>query len=502
MSTSLEKTAETPLSLVAAQIVKEALRPEASLQVLGRLAESDPGFALRVVGAVNSAAFGVARHVTDVKSAVSLLGIRGIKNLALGLVLSDMVPVGADGEALLGNSLRRAVACRLLAEAMGERQTDDYFMSGLLLEVGLLMRARADLRGAAEIARAPSEHRCVLERALGSAEHPSAGAELVRSFGLPETVAEAVLHHHDADPANGRMPAVAWAAERIAAVWERGDLARNQAIAVAAAQRVGLTEAQVEGILKRVPTLVTAVAQAFACDVSPQAEVDTLLVDAHRSLLELNNNYETMVRRLEALIVEKEMLARQLADANEKLERLATTDELTGIANKRALMELLRRDLSRTDREASWLGLVVMDVDFFKRVNDTWGHPTGDEVLRVLAGILRCNLRTGDLAGRYGGEEFVLILPGANILGAKVVAERVRASIEATPIQGPDGPFHVTASFGVTAVRGPGCKSASEELISRADAALYVAKRNGRNRVELSVAAAVPSRRMTDAEVV
>jgi diguanylate cyclase (GGDEF)-like protein len=200
-------------------------------------------------------------------------------------------------------------------------------------------------------------------------------------------------------------------------------------------------------------------------------------------LLEMTRNYDVAVRRLEGLLAEKERLSKELLEANAQLSRLASTDGLTGLANKRAFEEALLRDLSRADRDHTWLTIVMSDIDHFKHVNDTYGHPTGDEVLRQVGNAFGSKLRGGDLAARYGGEEFILILPGSNAVGGKIAAERLRRAIEALTLIGPSGQFAVTASFGVASVCGPGCAGKLVDLIGRADSALYAAKRGGRNRV-------------------
>jgi len=207
------------------------------------------------------------------------------------------------------------------------------------------------------------------------------------------------------------------------------------------------------------------------------------VLDANLRLVEMNNNYERVLVQLEQLIHEKDQLAAQLRRANEELATVAATDSLTGLPNRRAFEQALRRDLARAERSKEPLAVVMIDVDFFKKVNDTYGHATGDVVLRCLADVVRSTLRTGDIAARLGGEEFVALLPNANVEGGKIVAERLRAKLAATGMPGPAGSFNVSASFGVAAVQGAACRGADSSLLERADAALYEAKRSGRNRV-------------------
>ncbi|MET0791804.1 MAG: GGDEF domain-containing protein, partial [Polyangiaceae bacterium] len=253
--------------------------------------------------------------------------------------------------------------------------------------------------------------------------------------------------------------------------------------AIDAVLALGLTHEDAQVALNHLPELVVAAATAFDRDVGPQQSVEGILVDVNRSLLEMTQNYDAAVRRLEFLLAEKEALGKQLLEANAQLTRLASTDALTGLANKRALEEALARDLARAERDQTWLTIVISDIDFFKKVNDTHGHLIGDEVLRQVGRVFGGKLRGGDLAARYGGEEFLLILPGSNQVGGKIVAERLRKAIEDLVIPGPSGPFSVTSSFGVASVCGPGCAGKIKDLIGRADTALYSAKHSGRNRV-------------------
>jgi diguanylate cyclase (GGDEF)-like protein len=164
------------------------------------------------------------------------------------------------------------------------------------------------------------------------------------------------------------------------------------------------------------------------------------------------------------------------------VEQQALVDGLTGLANRRECEAALDRELARAARHDLQLALVLADLDDFKVVNDVHGHPFGDAVLREFAAVLRQTARDSDLAGRWGGEEFVLVLPGTDPVGALRLAERVRGALERRTILAPDGrPLRVTASFGVAVFpHAPG----HTQLIASADAALYEAKRGGKNRVE------------------
>ncbi len=191
-----------------------------------------------------------------------------------------------------------------------------------------------------------------------------------------------------------------------------------------------------------------------------------------------------------------------LADVNRELQLLATVDALTGTANRREYERVLAREIARAARTRRWLSLGMIDIDEFKRLNDTLGHAAGDDTLVAVARALRGELhRPADFLARYGGEEFVVLLPGSDPAGARLLGERMRRAVEGLRRAHPDSPVGtcVTISVGIVSARvAPGTDA--ERVERAADEMLYAAKRRGRNRVECTVLGGRASEEQTAAE--
>ncbi|HTV57785.1 MAG TPA: diguanylate cyclase [Verrucomicrobiae bacterium] len=175
----------------------------------------------------------------------------------------------------------------------------------------------------------------------------------------------------------------------------------------------------------------------------------------------------------------------QLIGAREELRFRATHDALTGIFNRAEILDALSREAVRQAREHGSFAIALVDLDHFKIVNDTYGHAAGDFVLREAARRMASCIRPYDMLGRYGGEEFLVVIPSTDVSGALCLAERIRAAVSKEPIASPNGPVQLTASLGVAISSGEYSQS-EDDLIQSADKALYIAKEKGRNRAEMA----------------
>jgi diguanylate cyclase (GGDEF)-like protein len=470
------------VSAAAAKIAQVALRQDVTVDELAHLAHADAAFAMQLLSLVNSPALGRGNSISDINQAASLLGIRGLRTVALGLLVSSLCPEEASCRVLMANSLRRAVSCRLIAKELDYKDLDACFAAGLFLDSGLLGHVQERLQCAVEIAAGPAHHRTLREQAEGMKPHPQSGAELAAGYGLTTETVDAIRQHHDEQAPTQPLARIAWAAELLAGVFENPNVQLAREAALAKVRTIGLSSAQADRVLDHIPEQVAEMAQAFQRDLGPQPDLQTLREDASRSLSEINQQYEGVIRKLGELLAEKEKLTDKLKRANDALAAMARTDALTDLPNRRALEDALKRCVARSARDGTWLALVAIDIDHFKKLNDTYGHAAGDAVLAAVGKALPLKCREGDVPARYGGEEFTLVLPGTDVPGSVVVAERVRRAVEALEIVYEGRTLRVTISVGVAAASGPATQPYSA-LMARADAALYRAKHSGRNRV-------------------
>ena len=204
----------------------------------------------------------------------------------------------------------------------------------------------------------------------------------------------------------------------------------------------------------------------FKMAVRQEEELSSKILEEHMDLKQAFENVE--------------VLNRELKESNKRLEKIAQHDILSGLLNRMSIFTLMDVEIERAVRGSVPLSGIMMDLDDFKEVNDNYGHPHGDEVIRQIGQRLRGTLRKYDRAGRYGGEEFFIVLPNTATGQANIIAERFRAKLEKEPIVYEGDTLRITASLGVAEYHTADTR---EEWVARADRALYQAKREGKNRV-------------------
>ncbi|HHO49827.1 MAG TPA: GGDEF domain-containing protein [Deltaproteobacteria bacterium] len=486
-----------PRSLAA--ILEAASDPGVRLESLTRLVTSDPSFTGAVLKIANSTRYRGSRRdpITDVHQATMRMGVRTLRNHALchaaRACASARQIQGFDLDRFWEESLQRAVAAELLAEQIQGMDPQEAFTIGLLMELGVIpLLQQAPERAAEWMKIRTSQERLRNEQRLFGKTHTELNLSLAQDWSLPESLALPMAFHHEP----GRAPRplqlacrIVGAAEILAAVMSsddtRQDLERARQHVAPLLERPSTLDALV-GILGE---RVAEAGELLGIRVGAQPTLEDILQKANRSLVDMNLSFEELVQRLEQAIKEKDALAKQLEERNAELRSLSVTDALTGLPNRRELFRSLSAELTRIARHGGGIAMLVADIDHFKRVNDTWGHVFGDEVLKAVASTMQACVRSNDLLARTGGEEFAAMLPETDARGATSLARRVLSRVGGLELTSPRGELvHVTVSLGISWIEGPHrgpleINAISTQLYNSGDKALYRSKQTGRNRV-------------------
>lgn len=484
----------------ALRIVRACGDPEVTNKDLQEILGTDTALSLELLRIANAPFFGLRRPATKMEQVVLVLGQRLLRNMALVFIARETLRAQSiaqfDARVYWEDTLRRAVAARLLAEAVGVDR-DDAFTLGMLQDVGLLalLTAYPEVAPAwPELRRAAPDQRRHREMELFGVTHLRVGKMLAERWRLPDELSLPLAHRHD--PLLEDFPpyikklcqltaCVDWMTAVYTAVDKRLALARCRHFL---AECFNLDQHAGGALLARIPAAMNDAAAALGLQVTPQPPFEELLANANRSMLEEHHRGEAPLQNLEAALLERERLAEELQTAFERLAQLAYFDPLTSLVNRRRFDEIFITEIARHNRSRQILSVLMVDLDGFKQVNDTYGHLLGDDVLRAVAQAVKRALRISDVAARIGGDELCVLLPDTDVEGGKTAAARLRDTIAGLRFGGALTAVRVSVSIGGGSWSGNGNREINLEaihdtLIDTADKALYYSKNNGRNQV-------------------
>jgi len=480
---------------IAAQILSTIQNRESSLEDLEKIISTDPALTGKVLRIANSAFYSLPYKVSNVNRALSILGTNVIKNIALSFVIAGTLRDGAESSFDFNYFWRRsvtaAVAAELVASLIHEKD-EDIFVTGLLQDIGILImylsKGQEYTAALEQCITGSGTDMINLERQMYQFDHQQLGCAFLESWGIPQSIVIPICCHHEPDLAPKevqRTCSILYVSNLLSAIYSSSETTENvRELQTKMAAFFNIEAAETRLLLDDVGQKTLDILNIFEIDSGRMKPYSQMLQEANNELSKLNLTYEQLVLELKESKEKSERLANQLRQANARLEELAFRDGLTNLYNHRYFKEILKKEIRRAKRYRTSLSLIMFDIDFFKEVNDSYGHPAGDQVLINLAGSISETVRPSDIVARYGGEEFAVILPETSEKGLKVFAERLRRCAASITSIVNNNPIQVTISCGGVHL-SPDESVPQQNLIKTADRALFLSKKNGRNRVTI-----------------
>ena len=476
---------------IAVKILNAVQGGEASLAELGKIISVDPTLTTQMLKVANSEIFAGSGDITNIKRAMSVLGTNTIKNIALSFViatdLNNNEQTGFDFDKFWRRSITAAVAAELLAKVVQHKDAD-IFVTALLQDIGMLvisMTKGDEYYALLKEARTDNVNLLDLEKNQYDFNHQQVGYSLLLNWNLPASIYAPIHHHHqpeDAAEQHRKSAEILYFSDQLSAVYNETEIAEKaRHIQQQLTETFAIDDTQALQLLDDIATNSRAMIETFELDPGEIRPYSLLLQEANVELGKLNLSNEQMILEMK----DAKEKAYSLQVANKRLKELVYRDGLTGLYNHRYFQESLTKELSRAARYLSSVSLILFDIDFFKKVNDTHGHPAGDLVLVNLANAVNSAVRPSDIVARYGGEEFAVILPETNMAGVKVFAARLRRCIEGIATLADGQLIYVTVSAGATTFNAEHPEVTKDLLIETADRGLYLSKQNGRNQITI-----------------
>ncbi len=486
----------TPPGL-ALQILDRASRPDCTIGEIVTIVQTDPALCGRLLKTTNSALFNLPRAVTSVEQAVKMLGTKTVRSLVLCHSLPALRLSGTNSTLLREywkSSLAGAVVGCELARARRRPDPEDVLVAGLLRDLGLLLlyQLQADFYGQLH-AQPPvvmAHQQCQREEEHLGLNHAEVSAFLLQRWRLPQEITEPIRLHHHAEPVPGTSPLVA---ERAALLYfatraaqlllaPRETTLRQQVVDLAQA-RYGMSRPELGKFLEPIHQKMEEFAALLQVDIGTCERHATLLMAASEELAQLTVETCTAHQRLDQEKNQAEQQARHWRRKVSRLRREVVRDPLTGAYNRKFLEEALETELKRARRRCTLLGLLFIDLDGFKLLNDHLGHLSGDRVLKQVAATLQRQVRAGDLVARYGGDEFCVLVEDVSEEGIRCLAQRLAEAIPAVMGVHKKASLRLGASVGAVICAPHRARLHSTQLLRQADEAMYAAKNAGKNRV-------------------
>lgn len=462
------------LPAVAIRVIELSNDPESGMPEMCAEISKDPALSAKILRLAHSPIYQTRREATNIRQAISLLGTHAATMIALSFSLMETlrdkkVMAKIDPAHFWRRAMLTALACRALGEHCGAKSPDDFFLAGLMQDIGILVLdvAFADEYEKIDYARLTHEALTQKEKEILKTSHDEVGKWLLESWNLPNYLSLACVAGHTFGENQQNLSQMTACVALSTVIADKFLNPENKDFSPSAHHSkayLSLSDADLHRAMSLVGERIPEAEKLFEVSILSAMETQAILSEAKN---------QKMMHELQKV---------------KELERSIKRDALTGAYNRTYLDEVFEREFQFSKAHDWPLSVAMLDLDKFKHVNDEYGHQAGDAVLVTLVHAIQNQLRPDDVFVRYGGEEFVLLLPGTSLRNAMQLLTRLKDTISRvshSPLEGVV--LQVTASIGVASIQMENQPQfeQKEELIAAIDSAMYHAKQNGRNRVEI-----------------
>ena len=493
MTPELEKKLQSCPSLpsptnVAIQIIKLANEPEVDIDRIIKILHCDPALASKILRIANSPLYPYSKKIENLHQAVMVLGLNATISLALSFSLMKSLQThrrsGLDYSLYWKRAILAGTACRVLGAACGLAEIEELYLSSLIQDLGMLALDQVflDLYNPPELDQTCHASIIAHEKQCLAVNHAAVGSWLLTQWNFPDRIRLAIAGSDD----SSRIPPQDERAKFVYCVSLSGKIAEIflreshseylQVVKEEAHNLLNLTPEALMEVLETTEVLIPETEKIFQTDLQTWTEPQAILEKAREALL--LRSLQT-IKEVQELQINKATMEAQF----QNLEEIHRNDPLTGTLARAYLDQYLDSSFKQALANRECLTLVFGDLDKFKSVNDTYGHQAGDSILQSTARLLLAQVRTTDMVGRYGGEEFVLILPKTSSPAAKIVCERILSAFRNTTHEiAKNQKIGVTISLGVATHTPDMPYTNITALLLAADKAAYHSKSHGRNQ--------------------
>lgn len=465
------------LPAAAVRVLMLARHGEASLVDYAEAVEKDPALTLRLLSLANSSYYSrgnVESHTC--REAVSRLGLDTTLAAVMSFALARISTSALNLDSLWQRAIIAALASRHLAARLCPEKAGMLFTISLLQDIGVLAAIALNEDDYHRLISSTEGHDSLVaaEQALYGCDHALIGAWLAHSWGLPVHLVRGIASTHGGLDVTTPDALCLRLSGPVADAWLSGSPARAFVSLLHRFETLGdVLPVSLATLLEEVQSALPDMVQLLDITAPPKYDNQSLLEEAQQHLF---RQALSLTARLDTQEVELEMLRQ----GQTELEQRSRRDDLTGLANRAWIESQLKERFRLSREQGRSLSVVFIDIDHFKQLNDYYGHLLGDRVLESFAAALQESIREGDLAGRYGGEEFLVVLPDEQEEGAMAMASRLTQRLSSQPMVHAEGvPIHVSVSVGIACLEDADFGNA-REMIDAADQSMYRVKREGR----------------------